>query len=648
MRNGITKLSRRSKKGTTLVELVVAMALTAIFAVVCVALINPIERIYRRTEKLSRAELIADTVIDSIRKECDGVKNDDMSSVWIAAPATFESDQILRNGTEGLKVASDQEGQILLIKKNNSYCEAIYACLPVTEANKTEANSNNLEGTNTGHAVDKLFEGSDDDIAMNTAKGIVHFGYYQATDKGTGVYPLKAYDYTNPLMASSYDGYYVKLRFKDLTTRTVNGEEIPSFVQCVVEVYEGEYPVDDDHDSSSMIYSRTAPISFSANGSAPGSSYVQHASGLTDVKVTVFWDDDHNASGKRTGDVFIKLIYDDNEVSQKIPLDKDTYTFKFSNIEASSISIVQNPVVVTGYKPVSITQSPNGSFTVVNTIDAANVKLIPGPDFDELILAQNIVSIRFGSREELKDYIPDFTSGYTNVSIDENGTSTSDYKLFFVPESSDPSRMRAFVVSEEGKFIGNEDCSKMFYNCKQLEHISGLNNIITDNTTSMYRMFMDCRKLTDIQIDQWNTENVETFDGMFRNVCCEVDNNVKMTIDISNFSFKNCRHQEQSGAIYSNNARTGINKLFYCDAGTSRINTIIFPEGKKEMQNIPVLQSVFSGCKNLEHLLNFNNLELTGIADGSSYKGIDTNMFKDCSKLTEVDFSNWNLSNDCL
>ena len=653
MKKGVRNPMRLSKRGTTLVELIVALSLTAIFAVVCVALINPIERIYKQMERISRAELLADTIVDSIRKECDEAKNDDTNSVWIADgninndSGLFDEDCTLRK----------DEGHILVLKKNNSYCEAVFSELKITEQNKTDANNNSLEGTLSGHAVDELFQGDKE----NTEKGIVHFGYYQAGDKGNGVYPLKSYDYTNPVLASTYGDFYVKIYFKNLVTRdvTINSvtHTIPSFVECEVRIYEGDYIESDAEAAKNLVYTRTAALCFSANGSAPGSSYQKPDPVNTkkNIQVQVVWEDGNSTSKRQ--DVTVSLLINGSAVASKLVRSTDTKPFIFANVtipEGADVTVAQDPLIVPDYKPAVVTQIADGVFTIFNELDDVQVKLIPGPDFNKLLIAKDkntdLVSVRFGSREELEQYVPDFDSGYEKVSIDKNGKKTDDYRLFFVPETGDSSRMRAFVICKEGStFIANEDCSMMFQNCRNLEIISDLNSVLTDNTIDMYRMFMDCRKLTSFQLNEWHTENVTNFDGMFRNVCTDVDDSVKLTIDISSFSFKNCRHYYHN--INDRDARTGINKMFCNDTGnSSHINTIIFPTGTKEMQNIPRLQQVFSGCDNLEHLVNFNNLNLTGVADGidatnKPYTGL-SGVFEKCSKLTDVDFSNWDLSNE--
>ena len=177
---------KHSKKGTTLVELVVAMTLTAIFAVACIALIQPIESIYQRTEKTVRAQLLADTIVDSIRKECDDVQYDEEYSVWIASGSfDVSSEDDNKLFTKGVDLNTGDPGQILVIKRNNNYCEAIYSCLNISDKNVQAVKDNVKTGTSTGHAVSSIAANLE-----NRKAGIVHYGYYQAKDSNMGLYPF--------------------------------------------------------------------------------------------------------------------------------------------------------------------------------------------------------------------------------------------------------------------------------------------------------------------------------------------------------------------------------------------------------------------------------------------------------------------------
>ena len=59
------------------------------------------------------------------------------------------------------------------------------------------------------------------------------------------------------------------------------------------------------------------------------------------------------------------------------------------------------------------------------------------------------------------------------------------------------------------------DMSCMFCNCNSLININ-LSNFNTQNVTDMSYMFSDCYYLTNINLSNFNTQNVIT-DGMFEN-----------------------------------------------------------------------------------------------------------------------------------
>lgn len=645
MKNGVRNPMRLSKRGTTLVELIVALSLTAIFAVVCIALINPIERVYKQTERVARAQLLADTIVDGIRKECDNAKNDDINSVWIA-DGNINNDSGLFDEDCSLRKT---EGHILVFKKNNSYCEAIFSELKITEQNKTDANNNSLEGTLSGHAVDDLFEGDKE----NTEKGIVHFGYYQAGDKGKGVYPLKSYDYTNPVLASTYGDFYVKIYFKNLVTRDVTIDSvthtIPSFVECEVRVYEGDYIESDADAAKNLVYTRTAALCFSANGSAPGSSYQKPDKEKTSKEVTVFviWDDNNNFRNQRPEKVNIVLNYGSKSISHELATNKNPNSIKFVNIDASSYSVALKTIdgkdTVDGYETPRIVWNSDKTEVVI-TIKQNSVKLVSGPAFNKM-LNSDVAGVVFCSNDEaLANGWIESSDTYKLASIPSDATNdnnrTEDYKLY-------TKGTMVYVTSSDGSFVANENSEQMFKGHSELTAVSNLNSIDTSNVYTMYRMFMDCKKLTQVDVSDWNTENVVAFDGMFRNVCCDasLDPEVKMIIDLRSFSFVSCKNL--SGGLNTDKSVTGINKMFYTDAGlTSRIDTIIFPSDseKKNMYQLERLQQVFYGCDNLVNLLNFNDLNLSNVSDGSDYKGI-MGLFDHCANLKSVDLSNWNLSN---
>ena len=110
--------NRISKRALTLVELVVTMALLSIFAAACTMLIYPVMKIYKHVNDLSRAQLLADTLVDSIRSECSGAFIQGEGDVWIT---NVDGSSILTQ--------SDPSGtgacHVIVIIQNKNYFETI-------------------------------------------------------------------------------------------------------------------------------------------------------------------------------------------------------------------------------------------------------------------------------------------------------------------------------------------------------------------------------------------------------------------------------------------------------------------------------------------------------------------------------------------
>ena len=118
------KRTGRSKRGLTLVELVVAMALTMIFMASCVMLVYPVEKIYTHTNDLSRAQLIADAVVDSLRAECTNANVSQPGDVYVKSG----------KGDGPLNSTGDSAyGDVLFIRRNNTYFESISANYAISQ-----------------------------------------------------------------------------------------------------------------------------------------------------------------------------------------------------------------------------------------------------------------------------------------------------------------------------------------------------------------------------------------------------------------------------------------------------------------------------------------------------------------------------------
>ncbi|SDY43046.1 surface protein [Ruminococcaceae bacterium YAD3003] len=642
MRNTLERIKRHSKKGTTLVELVVAMTLTLIFAVVCVALINPIERTYQNVEKMSRAQLLADTIIDSIRKECDDVQYDDPNAVWlVAAGNSADDDQMLFAVPSG-KPAS---GNVLVIKKDNKYCEAIYSCFPISSQNISNLTANPADGSTSAHAASTL-------TGDNLNRGLVHFGYYQGKYSKDGLYPFKAYDYTNPVTASTYGDYTVALLFERVGCKTINGVEYPAFVECTVKVYKGDY-----NNGGEFIYSRTAAVCFSANGSAQGSAGNIDTSSTTHVRdynVVIEWDDGNAAD--RPASVVVKLCDDLNDLDPSNDVVLRTHTldttktrFVFADVKTTGKAYIIVPDFP-GYTTMGPISRSDGFYVKYQRSDSA--KLIRGIELRNK-MSKQVTNVIFGLKSD-----PVLAEAIKNASHSEpvalNGDEISDRYMLYIVEGTDDEgnpKKTAYILSDDPEIVLNEDSSQMFMDCDQLKQITGLDMLNTSSVIDMHRMFYNCKSLamTNLVLP-WDTSNVETMDSMFRNVCCTVDDDVKMTIDISSFTFDNC-HYYYNGNNNGVRQINGINKMFCNDVSDkSHIETIIFPAGHKNMSKLTKLQDVFNGCESLVNLVNFNDIDFSGLREIDesevtySYQAHDlaiVGLFINCSSLKELDLSDW-------
>ncbi len=290
-----SKLNTARNAGFTLVELVVSMTLTAIFATALVAIMPAATRIYMQIETMSRAQVVADMVVDALREECADTYIEDFASVRIVnAPAnpasgasitdaeTSTGDGPLLTSLANITSDSASSGTVLIIRKSPGYCEAISSCIAISKSNynsvKDEDKAYRFENGISSRAVYRYFsyndEGEATTLAEEIRQGYVHYGYYQCgvadrIEDGktiSCIFPAIRYDYTAPFTSSAYNGYTVDISFSNLeytlapdATADSLYYRRPSSVQVTVKVYSCSYA---DQGSSQPVYTRTAVLAF--------------------------------------------------------------------------------------------------------------------------------------------------------------------------------------------------------------------------------------------------------------------------------------------------------------------------------------------------------------------------------------------------
>jgi len=176
----------------------------------------------------------------------------------------------------------------------------------------------------------------------------------------------------------------------------------------------------------------------------------------------------------------------------------------------------------------------------------------------------------------------------------------------------------------------------MFSRCKSLKSID-LSNFNTQNVTKMESMFDFCESLTNIGLSNFNTQNVTNMKSMFSR-CKSLKN-----IDLSNFNTQNVTNMKSmfrfckslTNIDLSNfNTQNVTNMEFMLSSCKSLKNIDL---SKFNTQNVTNMESMFSWCESLTNidLSKFNTQNVTNMKS----------MFYGCNSLVKIDLSNFNTQN---
>ena len=152
--------------------------------------------------------------------------------------------------------------------------------------------------------------------------------------------------------------------------------------------------------------------------------------------------------------------------------------------------------------------------------------------------------------------------------------------------------------------------TNMFANCNSLTNLN-LSNFNTQNVTDMSYIFYGCRLLKNLDLSNFNTQNLINMRDMFSS--CES----LINLNLSNFNTQNVKN---------------MSSMFLCC--TSLINLDLSNFNTKNVTNMSFM---FSSCFSLSNL-NISNFNTQNVTD---MKGI----CKYCESLTNLDLSNFNTQN---
>ena len=177
----------------------------------------------------------------------------------------------------------------------------------------------------------------------------------------------------------------------------------------------------------------------------------------------------------------------------------------------------------------------------------------------------------------------------------------------------------------------------LFFNCRALEQIEGLEYLNTSEVTDMSSMFNECVRLTSLNVKNFNTHKVKDMSGMFL-LCSGLT-----SLDLSHFNTQNVTNMNGMFAVcsgltsldlshFNTQNVTGMNEMFSSCSGLTSLDVSHF-----NTQNVTGMNGMFSSCSGLTSLdvSHFNTQNVTNMYE----------MFKGCSGLTSLDVSHFNTQN---
>ena len=174
-----------------------------------------------------------------------------------------------------------------------------------------------------------------------------------------------------------------------------------------------------------------------------------------------------------------------------------------------------------------------------------------------------------------------------------------------------------------------------FQECGNLETISGLDYLNTENVTDMSDMFNNCTNLPSLDLSKFNTAKVTIMYNMFKN--CKKLSSLNLsesfnTVNVTNMSsiFYGCSQLSSLNLSNFNTAKVKyMPSMFY---GCNNLSSLTLSNFNTE--NVTDMSYMFSGCQKLSslNLSNFNTAKVTNMSS----------MFSDCQELSSLNLSNFN------
>lgn len=177
-------------------------------------------------------------------------------------------------------------------------------------------------------------------------------------------------------------------------------------------------------------------------------------------------------------------------------------------------------------------------------------------------------------------------------------------------------------------YVGLVKCSLWFYGCANLAEIIGLENLRTDNVTTMSQMFSGCKKLTSLDVSHFSIKSLKYMGFMFEN--CTSLKDLKLGGSASpNLTeirglVSRCSSLESIdlGKVTTDN----VDDMYMAFLNCSSLKVIDLTNFNSA--NVTFMASMFNGCSSIETIY---------VSDGWSTESVEERdfqaIFQGCTKL---------------
>ena len=180
-------------------------------------------------------------------------------------------------------------------------------------------------------------------------------------------------------------------------------------------------------------------------------------------------------------------------------------------------------------------------------------------------------------------------------------------------------------------------CSLDYGACSDLTEIKNIENLYTNECTSMSYMFSYCKSLTSLDISGFDTSKVTDMSNMF--------NNCKSLTSLDVSGFDTSKVTDMSDMFYDCNILTSLNVSNFDTSKVTNISNMFahccevinLDVSGFDTSKVTDMADMFYECCNL------TNLDVSGF-DTSKVTDMSY-MFDECSNLISLDLSGWNTEN---